>query len=589
MMHRSPTIASWTAAFLAATLAACALHHDARPAPAGGGEAAALAPPSDALPGLFETVALSGLVDPKDWVDMRPLDTPDAILAAWDAAGRPDAGEALAAFVAGHFDPPAAVGVDPELTLAPDRTLVEHIDALWPALTREDRTQAAPGSLLPLAHPYVVPGGRFREVYYWDAYFSLVGVGPENADLVRSMADNFAALLSRYGFIPNANRTYYLSRSQPPFFFMLVSLLDPEEPARAHAAYLDALKAEHAFWMRGADGLSPGEARARVVRMPDGAVLNRYYDARERPRDESYAYDVATAARTERPPRDVYRDLRAAAESGWDFSSRWFGPEGGLASTKTTAIVPVDLNAILFGLERAIAAGCDHQGDRACGDAFRSRAQARAEAVRAHLWRDEDGYFADFDRDAGATRKTLTAAAVYPLFFGLATPAEAARVAAIVERELLATGGLLATSIASGEQWDAPNGWAPLQWLTVEGLARYGLDDQAKEVARRWTATVARGFCESGKLVEKYDVVSAQPGGGGEYPTQDGFGWTNGVTRALIERYEALAALGAITPRPQAPGACAADVAARLSGGHGASVLFSGWSAPGPSMVRPAL
>ena len=135
---------------------------------------------------------------------------------------------------------------------------------------------------------------------------------------------------------------------------------------------------------------------------------------------------------------------------------------------------------------------------------------------------------------------------LYPLFFGAATQEQADSTADAAMRLLLAPGGMLATPRRTEEQWDAPNGWAPLQWIAAEGLSRYGEDALAEEVAARWVRTVALAFCETGKLVEKYDVMRPRPGGGGEYPTQDGFGWTNGVTAALIEERPALAPLGQV-------------------------------------------
>jgi alpha,alpha-trehalase len=563
---------AWQSGLLAALMAAaaCAGPVAEETAPAAASVSAAQEtpqPPSEVFPGLFETVALSGLYEPKDWTDAVPLAPPPVILAAWEEAGRPSSGDDLALFLAEYFAPPGEVGVREALVLPEGRTLEEHVEALWPVLTRTPRERNAYGSLLPLPHPYIVPGGRFREVYYWDAYFTMTGLGPEHAAIKRDMVDNFASMIERFGFVPNANRTYYLSRSQPPFFFMMVGLLDEEDPTSALAEYLPALKAEHAFWMRGAENLAPGEAQGRVVRLEDGSLLNRYWDDRAVPRDESYAYDVETASKGTRPEAQIYRDIRAAAESGWDFSSRWFeDPEGDLHTTEASRVVPVDLNAILYGLEQAIAQGCERAGDSSCAADYAAKAEARAQAIRTHLYDEKRGVFDDYDLDARALRGRLTAAAAYPLFFGVASEEQAARTADAIETGLLARGGLLATPFVTGEQWDAPNGWAPLQWIAVGGFKRYGEEALAADLARRWTSTVARGFCESGKLVEKYDVANVRAGGGGEYPTQDGFGWTNGVTMALIRDDPDLTGLAAIPASPEAPERCPGLVAEALAG-----------------------
>lgn len=515
-------------------------------------------PPSELYPGFFEAVAEAQIYEPKDWADAVPREKPETILAAWSAAGQPRSEEALRAFTERHFDLPSEVASD--VQLPPNRTLREHIEALWPILTRDDQRTPEPfSSLISLPEPYIVPGGRFREVYYWDAYFTMTGLGDQYAEVKRDMVDNFASQIERFGHIPNGNRSYYLSRSQPPFFFAMVGLLDETDPAKAWAEYLPALRQEHAFWMRGEDSLEPGSAGLRVVRLKDGSLLNRYWDGRDVPRDESYIYDVETAENADRPKAELYRDLRAAAESGWDFSSRWTDCDE-LSCTVTTDIVPVDLNAILYGLERAIEAGCTESGDNACATEFRERRTARGEAILAKLWSEDQGAFLDLDRKIEALRTPVTAATIYPLFFGVANEAYGERVAETVRTELLAPGGLVTTTRTTGEQWDAPNGWAPLHWLATIGFDQVGEGMLSDQISERWLTTVARSFCESGKLVEKYDVVNEREGGGGEYPTQDGFGWTNGVTSALLERREDLSVLSNIRPITEEPEACASTV-----------------------------
>ncbi|MCP4386523.1 MAG: trehalase, partial [Hyphomicrobiales bacterium] len=137
---------------------------------------------------------------------------------------------------------------------------------------------------------------------------------------------------------------------------------------------------------------------------------------------------------------------------------------------------------------------------------------------------------------------------LYPLFFRVATDAQANMTADLVEGKLLAPGGLMTTVNATGQQWDKPNGWAPLHWIAVNGLQAYGKNDLARTIARRWLNTVARTYCTSGKMVEKYDVVTTRPGGGGEYPLQDGFGWTNGVTIGLLDLYPEFSRFADVKP-----------------------------------------
>jgi alpha,alpha-trehalase len=177
------------------------------------------------------------------------------------------------------------------------------------------------------------------------------------------MLENFASLIRRYGHIPNGNRTYYLSRSQPPFFAPMVELIAAREGPRTYRAYLPELQGEYDYWMQGAGGLAPGAAHRHVVRVRDGTLLNRYWDDRAAPRDESFSQDVATARRAHRPAAQVYRDLRAGAETGWDFSSRWLADGSHLSTIRTTAIAPVDLNCLMLHLEQVLAKAYALKGD----------------------------------------------------------------------------------------------------------------------------------------------------------------------------------------------------------------------------------
>lgn len=348
--------------------------------------------------------------------------------------------------------------------------------------------------------------------------------------------------------MPNGTRSYYLSRSQPPVFALMTDLFE-DHGVDVAARYLPQLAREYAFWMDGAAHLAPGQAYRRLVCLPGGALLNRYWDDRAHPREEAYLEDVATARRSKRPAHLVFRDLRAAAESGWDFSSRWCEPEMvngkptcDLATIRTTAILPVDLNALLWHTECRLAEMSASTGDSAGATRYREAAERRRLAIDATMWDDRTGAYLDFDWHRNALRPQLCAATLMPLFLGLATPGQAARVADIVAARLLEDGGLATTETDSGEQWDRPNGWAPLQWIGIIGLRRYGFDALADDIAHRWLKTVASLYAAEYKLVEKYRLQrdragSAEGGGGGEYPLQDGFGWTNGVVGALLARY----------------------------------------------------
>ena len=524
---------SWLAS-AAATAVAGAAAHSAAPQPF-------VATPAQLFGPLFVQVQMDALFpDGKEFADAVPKAPPPVILRRYRAA-HPRSRAALLRLVQSTFSLPTAAHTPPA---RPDKSLEAHIARLWPLLTRQPAVPPAYSSLLYVPKPYVVPGGRFREFYYWDSYFTMLGLIPDgHLDTARDLVDDFSYMLREYGHIPNGARTYYVSRSQPPVYYLMVGLLSVH-PASAWSQHLQDLEREYAYWMEGSAGLQPGKARRNVVAMPDGSLLNRYWDAADTPRDESYRNDVLIARRSRRPPAQVYRNLRAAAESGWDFSSRWLADGRHLTTIDTTDIVPVDLNSLLYGLERAISSGCAARHDSACQRTFAARARRRRRAMDRYLWDAKAGYFMDYDWRHRRRNPELSAATLYPLFTGVATIRQADSVGAVTQMRLLEEGGIVTTTITTGQQWDAPNGWAPLQWIAVVGFRRYDQPVLAREIARRWLATVQRVFANTGKLVEKYDVEHTLPGGGGEYPLQDGFGWTNGVTRGLIALYPDL------TPHP---------------------------------------
>ena len=492
--------------------------------------------PADRYQELFVQVQTRRVFsDSKTFVDCAPRREPRLILDGYRDEQVNNPAFDLGDFVRRHFDPPEVHAS--HYVSVPGQPLIEHIDGLWDVLTRHPDRHPDRSSLLPLPHPYVVPGGRFGELYYWDSYFTMLGLAESGRkDLLSAMADNFAYLIDTYGHVPNGTRTYYLSRSQPPVFALMVKLFEQhgvDPPVR----YLPQLRKEYAFWMDGADELRDGEWRRHVVRLKNGAVLNRYWDDRDTPREESFIEDVTTARKSGRPVHEVYRDLRAAAASGWDFSSRWLAHPDRLSTIRTTSILPVDLNAFLYKLEATIAELCRGIGDGKGATDFRERAQNRRAAICQYMWDERQGLFTDFDWVEQARRPGITAAALCPLYVGLADPEQGRRTADTVQKTLLEDGGLATTQIESGQQWDIPNGWAPLQWMAVQGLNNYGFGELADLVAHRWLNTVSSLYARENKLVEKYALHNAGGGGGGEYALQDGFGWTNGVTRKLLDLY----------------------------------------------------
>ncbi|MEL4016144.1 alpha,alpha-trehalase TreA [Dryocola clanedunensis] len=492
--------------------------------------------PPDALLGpLFTDVQTAKLFpDQKTFADAVPNGDPLMILADYRMQ-RNQSGFDLKHFVQVNFILPK----EGEKYVPPEgQTLREHIDGLWPVLTRTTDSAGKWDSLLPLPKPYVVPGGRFREVYYWDSYFTMLGLAESGHwDKVQDMTDNFASEIDTWGHIPNGNRSYYLSRSQPPFFAFMVELLASHGGDEVYSKYLPQLKQEYAYWMEGSDALTAGQANKRVVKLKDGAILNRYWDDRDTPRTESYLDDVTTAKNNpNRPATEIYRDLRAGAASGWDFSSRWMDNPEQLGSIRTTTIAPVDLNALMYQLEKTLAHASRVAKDDAGAAKYQKLADDRQKAIEANMWNAREGWYADYDLKRNAVRSQLTAAALFPLYVHVASKERADKMATATRAQLLKAGGLATTNVKSGQQWDAPNGWAPLQWVATEGLQNYGHKELAMEVTWRFLTNVQHTYNREQKLVEKYDVsTTGTGGGGGEYPLQDGFGWTNGVTLKMLD------------------------------------------------------
>lgn len=492
-------------------------------------------PPDILLGPLFNDVQTAKLFpDQKTFADAVPNSDPLMILADYRMQ-KNQSGFDLRHFVGVNFTLPK----EGEKYVPPaGQSLREHIDGLWPVLTRSTTDVEKWDSLLPLPEPYVVPGGRFREIYYWDSYFTMLGLAESNHwDKVSDMVANFAYEIDAWGHIPNGNRTYYLSRSQPPFFAFMVELLAQHEGDDALKKYLPQMLKEYTYWMEGVETLQPGQQNKRVVKLDDGTILNRYWDDRDTPRPESWVEDIATAkSNPNRPATEIYRDLRSAAASGWDFSSRWMDNPNQLGTLRTTSIVPVDLNALMYKMEKMIALASKAAGDDAKAAQYDGFANARQKGIEKHLWNDKEGWYADYDLKSHKVRNQLTAAALFPLYVNAAAKDRASKVAAATQAHLLQPGGLATTSVKSGQQWDAPNGWAPLQWVAAAGLQNYGQDNVAMDVTWRFLTNVQHTYDREKKLVEKYDVsTTGTGGGGGEYPLQDGFGWTNGVTLKMLD------------------------------------------------------
>jgi alpha,alpha-trehalase len=476
---------------------------------------------------LFVDLQLSKvLTDDKQISDAIPLDKPSVILQKYRAQKKADDFD-IKTFFKENFEitktPTSGFEVDTK------RSVEEHIKALWPFLQREADQLIDGSSLIPLQYPYIVPGGRFNEIYYWDSFFTMLGLKIHGeVDAIETMVKNFAWMINTIGFIPNGNRTYFLGRSQPPFFSLMVCLLANIKGDSILSDYLKELELEYDFWMN-----AEGASESHLVSYK-GIAINRYYDRNEGPRPEMYATDVADYEKFGKP-ENYYKHLRAACESGWDFSCRWFKDPMDLGSINTLNILPVDLNCLLLYLERTIARAYEYNDNSQQTEAWNKRASIREEAIQTLFWNPEQKFFNDINYKEDQHTAVLSLAGLFPLFFRCATKKQAKACAKVVEQHFLKEGGLVSTSITTGQQWDAPNGWAPLQYMSVIGLRNYGFDELANKIISRWIQSNRAIYEKTGKMLEKYNVVDTdQLSGGGEYLVQDGFGWTNGVYLAFI-------------------------------------------------------
>jgi alpha,alpha-trehalase len=497
--------------------------------------------PDEVLGELFADVQKQRIYgDGKTFVDLIPRRRAKAIQQEYNLSKK-DPTFNLHEFVARHFYDLSTVRIPAQLVMNPRDSISKHINKLWRNLERHNHLDR--GSLIALPYSYVVPGGRFNEQFYWDSYFIMLGLAAdEKWDMIEGMIKNFAYMMRKFGHIPTANRTYFLSRSQPPFFSHMVRLLAQHKGKSVMVEYLPYLMQEYRFWMKGSSKLAKEEYRAfaRLVQMDDGSLMNRYFDNKTTPRPESLSEDTTAAGKvTDDAAGRLYVHLRAGAESGWDFSSRWLSDPRDLHTIHTADIIPVDLNCLLYQLETTIVETYQILKQPLLARKFQRLADERATAINDYCWDEKTGFYKDYDFHLSKVTETLSLAGVYPLFAHIASPDQAALVAKMIKQKFLKKGGLKTTLVDTLQQWDGDNGWAPLHYVVIQGLRNYGYHKLANDIKRRWIATNKRVFKAQHKLVEKYDVVHKNgTGSGGEYALQDGFGWTNGVLMDLLAEHK---------------------------------------------------
>nr|ACN85421.1 membrane-bound trehalase [Nilaparvata lugens] len=478
-----------------------------------------------------------------------------------------------------------------EKVLNPDlRQWGSQLNLLWKFLGRKmkDDVKVNPEkySIIYVPHPVIVPGGRFREFYYWDSYWIIRGLlYSQMYSTARGMIHNFVTIVDQYGFIPNGGRIYYAMRSQPPLLAPMVkSYLDVTHDLQFLKDNIHTLEKEFEFWMM--------NRTTQIEKDGHTYTLARYNDQSRGPRPESYREDYSSAQsfRTEGEKEIYYGELKTAAESGWDFSSRWFvlngTNKGNLTNLKGSSIIPVELNAIIYWNAKLLAEFNKELGMTDKQIKYTEIAEQWLEAVTKVLWHEEVGAWLDYDIINEKKRDYFYPTNISPLWTNCYDTDKKTYFISKIMKYLEKTNidvnqaGVPTTLEHSGEQWDYPNAWPPLQYILIMSLDTTG-DEWCREIAyefaERWVRSNYKAYNETNAMYEKYDAtVLGGHGGGGEYEVQLGFGWTNGVIIELLDKYG-----HKLTPEQQATAGSEPHT--------GASISASGFSSSSVSTITQLL
>ncbi|KAJ7952181.1 Trehalase [Quillaja saponaria] len=409
-----------------------------------------------------------------------------------------------------------------------------EVHSLWKNLSRKvsNRVERQPQlhTLLPLPKPVMIPGSRFREVYYWDSYWVIRGLlASKMYETAKAIVTNLVFLIEEYGYVLNGARAYYTNRSQPPLLSaMIYEIYTRTGDIKLVQKSLPALLKEHQFWNSGIHRVTIQDPQACDL------TLNRYYAMWNKPRPESSVMDKASASKLSNisEKQHFYRELASAAESGWDFSTRWMRNPPDFTTLATTSIVPVDLNAFILGMELNIASFAKLTGDDTTAKHFLEASVARQKAINSVFWNEKKGQWLDYWLDNSTCKEAQIweawhqnqntfASNFIPLWIEpfYSDPSLVDKVVGSLKTSGLLCAAGIATSLTnSGEQWDFPNGWAPLQHMIVEALARSGSKEarsMAEDIAIRWIRTNYVAYKKTGVMHEKFDVEHCGDFGGG--------------------------------------------------------------------------
>ncbi|KAK3596892.1 hypothetical protein CHS0354_031670 [Potamilus streckersoni] len=513
---------------------------------------------------ILEAVQMANLFpDSKTFVDMNLKSSPDDIFAKFKQLGNYSK-EDLYKFVTDNF---AGPGEELQQWKPPDfvenpsfladirdadlKDFAKHLCKIWSDLGKTVNIDVKQNpdkySFLYLEKPFIVPGKRFREVYYWDSYWIVKGLlACQMQTTVKGMLENMISLVKRFGFVPNGGRIYYAMRSQPPFLIpMVYEYYQTTHDLIFLQDNIQHLEDEYEFWQR--------NRTISILRNGTLHKLNHYASPVNGPRPESYKEDIITFdGMTEVEKRTVLPHITSACESGWDFSSRWMKRDPHqpltLNTTITSDIVPVDLNSVLCWNEKIMAYFYNITGNVTKSSYFQDQHNRRRASIQDVLWNDDVGIWQDYTVGKESHRDYFYASHIYPLFADCVSNDHNSverekRIIAYLEQQqvLHYEGGVPASIINTTQQWDFPNAWPPLQHVMIKSLERGKLQttrDKALYLTSKWIYSNWKGWKETGKMFEKYDATKpGKRGGGGEYDVQARFGWTNGVVLDLLKEY----------------------------------------------------
>ncbi|XP_011308435.1 trehalase-like [Fopius arisanus] len=517
---------------------------------------------------LLKTVQLANIFpDSKTFVDMYLLNAPNKTLESFDelmsaTGGKPNKIQ-VALFVSENFAKKNELipWVPPDWKSRPSilekirdevvREWILKLNFIWRNLSRIVHPDVIKyperHSLIPVNNGFIVPGGRFREFYYWDTYWVVEGLllsGMEKT--AKGMLENLLSMVEAYGFVPNGGRIYYLMRSQPPLLIPMVKkYVDSTNDTTFISKNLPLLEREFKYFHN--------EKSVSVIKGRKIYRMAHYVVTSEGPRPESYWEDYEEAQKHVKHVDEerFYAEIKAGAESGWDFSARWFISEGSafgnLSDISTRNIVPVDLNAFLQRNARILADFHRMEGNSPRVKFYEDIARTYQRGIDHVLWNEDEGIWLDYDMKNARPRDIFYPTNLTPLYTESFNRTHreiyAKRAVEYLRRQRIGEfmGGTPASLDETGQQWDAPNAWPPLQSIIVQGLRNtrvHSAMSVAKELATRWLRAMYIGFHKYGHMFEKYDAREpGKFGAGGEYTCQQGFGWTNGVVFEFIDNY----------------------------------------------------